>query len=146
MHSRIWFEWESHRVGVTAFPNLACRRVMGTILLHQGGVLGLITLVFHRVMSTLRIVCVMTGSLVSCSYCTWSVSVIQVFTIVVCQKLGHCKVMIKVRVLVALDFHQVMSTLRMQGVITGDLISGWYCAWSVSGILVIIIVLVHELG
>ena len=146
MHSRIWFVWESNRVGVTAFPNLACRRVMGAILLHQGGVLGLITLGFHRVMSTLWIACVMTGSLVSGWYCTWSVSVIQVFTIVVCEKSGHCKVVIKLRVLVALDFHWVMRTLRMQGVITGELISGWYCDWSVSGIVVVIIVLVHELG
>ena len=34
-------------VGVVAFANLACRRVMGTILLHQDGVLGMIALGFH---------------------------------------------------------------------------------------------------
>ena len=48
--------------------------------------------------------------------------------------------------LIALGIHWVMSTLRMQTVITGDLKSSWYCAWCVSGILVLIAVLVHELG
>ena len=38
---------------------------MGSIMLHQGGVLGLIALGFHWVMSTLRVVCVITGSLES---------------------------------------------------------------------------------
>ena len=73
-----------HRVGVIAFPSLACRRVMGIILIHQGGVLGLIALGFHWVMSTL------TGSLESGWYCTWSVSGIQIFIIMMCQKMGQC--------------------------------------------------------
>ena len=30
-----------------SFANLACRRVMGTILLHQEGILGMIALGFH---------------------------------------------------------------------------------------------------
>ena len=53
---------------------------MGTILLHQDGVLGLIALGFHWVMSTLRVIGVITGSLESGWYCTWSVNGIQVFT------------------------------------------------------------------
>ena len=110
------------------------------------GVLGLIALGFHWVMSTLRVVCVITGHVKSGWYCTWIVSGIQVFTIVVCQKLGQCQVVIKVRVLVALDFPLGYEHTQMQGVITGDLERGWYCAWSVSGLLVFIIVLVHELG
>ena len=47
MLPRIWWVWEGHRVGVVAFANLACRKVMGTILLHQDGVLGMIALGFH---------------------------------------------------------------------------------------------------
>ena len=35
--------------------------------------------------------------------------------------------------LVALGFHQVMSTFGIEGVITGGLESGWYCTWSISG-------------
>ena len=70
MLPRIWWVWEGHRVGMVAFADLACRMVMGTILLHQEG--G---------------VCVITGSLESGWYCTWGVSGIQVITIVVCQKL-----------------------------------------------------------
>ena len=58
MLPRIWWVWESHRVGVIASLNLACRRVMGTVLLHQGGGLGLVALGFHWVVSILRVVCV----------------------------------------------------------------------------------------
>ena len=83
MLPRVWWVWEGHRVGVVAFANLACRGVMGTILLHQDGVLAMIALGFHLAMSTLGVVCVITGSLESGWYCTWGVCGIQVITIVV---------------------------------------------------------------
>ena len=53
----------SHRVGVVVLANLTYRWVMGTIMLHQGGVLGLIALGLHWVMSTPRVECVITGTL-----------------------------------------------------------------------------------
>ena len=34
--------------------------------------------------------------------------------------------------LVALGFHQVMSTFGIEGVITGGMESGWYCTWIIS--------------
>ena len=47
--------------------------------------------------------------------------------------------------LVALGFHLVMSTLEIEGVMTGGFESAWYCTWSVSGILVFKVGLCHEL-
>ena len=48
--------------------------------------------------------------------------------------------------MVALGFHQVMSTFGIEGMITGGLETSWYCTWSISGIQVFILVLCHELG
>ena len=47
--------------------------------------------------------------------------------------------------LVALGFHQVMSTFGIEGVITGGFESGWYFTWSVSGLLAFRVGLCHEL-
>ena len=68
--------------------SLTCRWVMGTNLLHKGDVLELIALSSHQVMSTLRIESVITGSLESGWHCTWSISGLQVFTVVLCHELG----------------------------------------------------------
>ena len=47
---------------------------------------------------------------------------------------------------IALGCHWVMSTLRIEGVITGSLESSWYCTWIISGLQVFTAVLCHELG
>ena len=66
--------------------------------------------------------CVIKGNLESNWYCTWRVSGIQIFTIVVCLKFGTVlSCVIKVMTLVVLGYHWVMSTPRTQGVVTGDL-------------------------
>ena len=87
----IWWVWASQRVGWAALTNLTCRWVMGTNLLHQGKVLGLIALDCHQVMSTLRIEGVITGSLESGWYCTWNIRGLQVFTVVLCNNWGSAK-------------------------------------------------------
>ena len=121
---------------------------MGTNLLHQGDVLGLIALGRHQVMSTLRIEGVITGSMENCWYCTWSISGLHVFTVGLCHELGECKVVVRVRVLrlIALSCHWVMSTPRIKGVITRSLNSGWNCTWSISWLQVFIVVLCPESG
>ena len=88
MLHRIWWVWESQGVGEVSLTNLTCRWVMGTILLHQGDVLGLIALGCHWVMRTLRIEGVITGCLESGWYCTWIISRLQLFTVVLCHELG----------------------------------------------------------
>ena len=75
----IWWVWGSQRVDLT---NLTCRWVMGTNLLHQGEVLGLIALGCQWVMSTLRIGVVITGSLDIHWYRTWSTRGLQPFTVI----------------------------------------------------------------
>ena len=47
--------------------------------------------------------------------------------------------------LVALGFHQVMSTFGIEGVIKEGLESGWYYTWSISGLQVFRVGLCHEL-
>ena len=88
MFPRIWWVWGSQRVGEVGLTNLTCRWGIGTNLLHQGEELGLIALGCHQVMSTVRIEGVITGSLESGWYCTWSISGIQFFTVVLCHELG----------------------------------------------------------
>ena len=48
--------------------------------------------------------------------------------------------------LIALGCHQVMSTLRIEGVITGSLESGWYCTWCISGLQLFTVMWYDELG
>ena len=48
--------------------------------------------------------------------------------------------------LLALGCHWVMSTLRIEDVITGSLDITWYYTWSISELQVITVVLCHELG
>ena len=48
--------------------------------------------------------------------------------------------------LIALSSHEVMSTFRIEGAITGSMERGWYCTWSISGIQVFTVGLSHELG
>ena len=121
---------------------------MGTILLHQGEILGLVALGFHQVMSTFGIEGVITGGLESGWYCTWIFSGIQVFRVGLCHELWYCKVVVRVRVLrlITLSCHWVMSTPRIEGLITSSLNSGWNCTWSIPGLQVFIVVLCHELG
>ena len=56
---RVWGSQKVREVGLTI---LTCTWVIGTNLLHQGEVLGLIAMGCHQVMSTLRIEGVITGS------------------------------------------------------------------------------------
>ena len=88
MLPRIRWVWESQGAGEVALTNLTCRWVMGTIMLHQGDLLGLIALGCHWVMSTLRNEGVITGGLESGWYCTWIISGLQLFTVVLCRELG----------------------------------------------------------
>ena len=88
MFHRIWWVLGSQRVGEADLVVLACKWVMSTEFVQSGELLGLVALGCHQVVSTLRIENVITGSLGSCWYCTWSISGLQVFTVFLCLEMG----------------------------------------------------------
>ena len=89
------FSKGSQRVGGVGLTNLTCRWVMGTNVLHQDEVLGLIALGCHQIMSSLRIEGVITGSLETGWYCTWSISGLQVFTVCCAMNWGNEKLWLR---------------------------------------------------
>ena len=58
--------------------------------------MGLVALGCHQVMCTLRIEDVISESLNSGWYCTWSISGLEVFIVVLCHELGQYKGLAKV--------------------------------------------------
>ena len=117
---------------------------MSTDFVQWDEVLRLVALGFHQAMSTFRIEDVITGGFEIGWFCTWSVSGILVFRVGLCHELWYCNVVVRVRVLIALSCHWVMSTPRIEGFVPSCMNSGWNCTWIISGLQVLTVVFCHN--